>query len=215
MHIELTTISEENIPASLKKLDSAISNSELRHFILDAFEKKLVAAADKANGYYDLRDRIIPNLIGVQESKALFWVLINGPFMINSETIVQENVSESNTMFLKYLVDLYKEPALLAKSCAQNPMGYYGSNLIFSNIEDDITTLLTITRNDGIGLRLEVEELDILSLLEQIADSYLEVRANHIIESDHDELTRMAVERIKTILDKLVEMGKEENNGNE
>lgn len=106
--------------------------------------------------YYDLRDDVLPDLIGDKASKFLFWFLMGGLHAIKNP--IKFNIKEEHETTLNYLYYNYALTFTQAKMFNINPLGFSTVNFTHSNDSDYFHTYFLRNDSQQFLMRLDVAD---------------------------------------------------------
>lgn len=197
-----SNVDYNDLEKGLKELDLQLRSNANKTILIEIFNKYLSNNA----GYYDLRDGVIPSLIGINASKALFWAIFSG-YLDDNFKLMDSYLESSQLSFIQSLIVLYLERILEIKKYNENPMGY--NKLHITYMYGNIRNNLYIRRNDGEEITFNVDLKDTIKMTRDLVYYYNEIQKinNYII----DEESLDNINSIKSMIDEMKSIGCDKN----
>lgn len=193
-----TNVDYEVLKAGFKELDSQLKSNINKTILIEIFNKYL---ADNS-GYYELRDFIIPDLIGVNASKALFWAIFSG-FLDNNFQLIDSYLENNQISFIRSLVFLYVERIMEIKKYNENPMGYNKLHITYTS--ENIRNNLYIKRNDGNEITFNVDLKDTIKITRDLIYYYNQIQRLNKYTIDQESLNN--IKEIKDMINEIESVG--------
>ncbi|MBD8028134.1 hypothetical protein H9636_15915 [Ureibacillus sp. Re31] len=179
--------------------------SEFSSFIESDFNKQLVINTidncinSKAwpQSYYNLRDEYLPDIMGENASKFLFWFALGG---LLDEQFDGFAINDSHGTFLKFLMYNYSEQFLRAKQFNINPLGFY--QISFTHSMDNEMLSTYITRNDSEQFLLKQNVKDFSNMLTEALRYFSLLFMNKAVDPlQYKDILLENIEQMKVFLE--------------
>ena len=150
--------------------------------------------------YFDLRDDVIPDIIGYKASKFLFWLLMGGLHAF--ETPIEFKIREDHKVFLNFLYSNYAMQFTQAKMFNVNPLGFSTVNFTHSNDSDYFHTYLL--RNDSEQLLMRLDTRSFSSFITESAEYFSQmIEAGVVNLQDEEEPVNDIIQSLEESIERL------------